>query len=204
MKKILLTVIFALSLLLVGCLPANNGNGDGTDNPDEVAKTLFNERLQFLDENNFELEIKVKDHQALKETIVMMYFDGDVVKYIDGDYEAYYDNSGSKSKLYEKQGNTFVVSESNFKSSDLFFYGFEFEQFSVNNETSYIMKSDALASLDGFIGLHEAVDSIEVLQLRANENHIHEIIFDIVVNETTYLVTLTISNIGQVNLVLPA
>src|SRR5690554_7745657 len=139
MKKILLMMLLAFSLILVACTP--------------TAQEVFEAKFQFLEDNNYELEIKVTDHQALDDTVVMMYFDGDIVKYEDGSYVAYYDNSGSQSKIHVKQGDTYAISEADFDEAGLLYYGFEFEQFSVNNATSYLMKQDQYDSLDTFIGL---------------------------------------------------
>ncbi|MFA7417345.1 MAG: hypothetical protein WCZ19_02290 [Acholeplasma sp.] len=200
MKKILLMMLLAFSLLLVACTPTD---GD-KDNDEPTAQEIFEAKFQFLEDNNYELEIKVTDHQALDDTVVMMYFDGDIVKYEDGSYVAYYDNSESQSKIHVKQGDTYAISDADFDEDGLLYYGFEFEQFSVNNATSYLMKQDQYGSLDTFIGLEGEVTGINSLQVRVNDTHVTEVIFNIVVGETTYLVTLTISNVGQVNLVLPA
>src|SRR5690554_260567 len=200
MKKILLMMLLAFSLILVACTPTE---GD-EDNNEPTAQEVFEAKFQFLEDNNYELEIKVTDHQALDDTVVMMYFDGDIVKYEDGSYVVYYDNSGSQSKIYVKQGDTYAISDADFDEAGLLYYGFEFEQFSVNNATSYLMKQDQYDSLDTFIGLEGEVTGIDSLQVRVNDTHLTEVIFNIVVGETTYLVTLTISNVGQVDLVLPA
>ena len=80
-----------------------------------------------------------------------------------------------------KQGDEYVVSESNFKSSSLLFYGFEFDQFDANGDTMYILKSDQYNTLDTFIGLDDEVTSISSLQFRVDENHLTQVIFDITV-----------------------
>ena len=202
MKKMILLMLFVISLLLVGCTPATEEEEDDIV-LEPTAQEIFEEKFEFLVENNYELEIKIRDHQTLKDTVVMMYFDGDVVQYVDADYIAYYDNSGTQSKMYVKQGDTYAVSNVSSGPSGLLYYGFEFAQFTKNNETSYIMIADQHSTLESFIALGDGVSSIDSLQIRVNETHLTEVIFNVVVGETTYLVTMTISNVGQVELVLP-
>lgn len=202
MKKILLFMLLAFSFILVACEPKND-DGD-KDNLEPTAQEVFEGKLKFLENNNYALEINILDHQALASTIVNLSFDGTTMKYVDGDYLAFYDNSGSKSKMYVKQGDSYQMTEANFKSSSLLYYGFKFEQFDANGTTAYIMKADQYKSLDAFIGLEDAVTSISNLQVRVDDTNLTQVIFDIMVGETIYLVTLTISNIGQVDLVLPA
>lgn len=200
MKKILLMILLSFTLVLVACTGDNEGDKDN----EPTAQEIFDQKFEFLEANNYDLEIKIRDHQTLSDTVVQMSFDGTKIRYVDADYIAYYDNSGAKSKMYVKQGDEYVVSESNFKSSSLLYYGFEFDQFDANGDTMFIMKSDQYSTLDSFIGLEDGVTSISSLQVRVDENHLTQVIFDITVGETVYLVTLTISNIGQVSLVLPA
>lgn len=204
MKKLILMIILVFALLLAACTPTvDDDDDDDNGELEPTAQEIFEEKFEFLVENNYELEIKIRDHQTLKDTVVMMYFDGDVVQYVDADYIAYYDNSGTQSKMYVKQGDTYAVSNVSSGPSGLLYYGFEFAQFTKNNETSYIMIADQHSTLESFIALGDGVSSIDSLQIRVNETHLTEVIFNVVVGETTYLVTMTISNVGQVELVLP-
>lgn len=205
MKKIMLIMLLIFALFLAACTPTVDDNDDDDDNGElePTAQEIFEEKFEFLVENNYELEIKIRDHQTLKDTIVNMYFNGDIVQYVDADYIAYYDHSGSQSKMYVKQGETYAVSNVSSGPSGLLYYGFEFDHFTMNNDTSYIMKAEQHSSLDAFIALGDGVTSIDSLQIRVNDTHLTEVIFNVVVGETTYLVTMTISNVGQVELVLP-
>jgi len=205
MKKIMLIMLLVFALFLAACAPTVDDNDDDDDNGElePTAQEIFEEKFEFLVDNNYELEIKIRDHQTLKDTIVMMYFDGNVVQYVDADYIAYYDHSGSQSKMYVKQGESYAVSNVSSGPAGLLYYGFEFAQFTKNNDTSYIMIAEQHSTLDSFIALGDGVSSIDSLQIRVNETHLTEVIFNVVVGETTYLITMTISNVGQVELVLP-
>jgi len=204
MKKILMSMMVVMLLFMAACTPApveeEPIEEPIEENPDEVS---FNERMSFLEDNNFELEIKITDHQDLDDTIVMMYFDGTTIQYVDGSYEAYYDISAEQAKLYEKKGDTFEVKNINFNQSGLLFYGFEFDMFSKINVDQFVLKQNQYENLDSFIALGDGITDINNLAVYFNEANLDRIVFDIHVGEVIYLVTLTIKEVGQVNLVLP-
>lgn len=205
MKKILMSMMVIMLLFIAACAtePIDEDPIDEEpieENPDEVS---FNERMGFLEDNNFELEIKITDHQDLDDTIVMMYFDGTTIQYVDGSYEAYYDISSSQAKLYEKKGDTFEVKNVTFNQKGLLFYGFEFEMFSKINDNQFVLKQNQYENLDTFIALGDGITDINNLAIYFNEANLDRVVFDIHVGEVIYLVTLTIKEVGQVNLVLP-
>ncbi|MBN3490784.1 InlB B-repeat-containing protein [Acholeplasma equirhinis] len=164
---------------------------------DEV-EVFFNEQFSFLQENNYELSILIREKNKAAETIVTMYFDGEISKYVDGSYEAIY----SKGKMYEKQGSSYVVSNVESAATDMFYYGFQYGWFSQLND-NFVLNTSAYSNLDGFIGLSDAIEKIDNLIVFTGEEFIEGINFEFVVGGKTYEVELSFNNFGEAELALP-
>lgn len=200
MKKFISLFTIGLVLLLIACTPVDEGP---IEEPVDELQVSFEEKFDFLDDNNYQLEIVILDHQTLFETKVQMSFDGNVSKYVDGSYEAYYSVTGENVTMLEKQGDTYISKASGKLESGLFYYGFEYEMFTKLTDQKYVFNQDAYASLDEFKLLNDEVDSFSNLSIDFDSSNLVKVTFDIILNEVPYLVTLNISNVGQVELVLP-
>ncbi len=201
MKKYIGIMMMFLTVFLVACAPSNN---EEPIIPIDEAKVAFEERLLFLEDNNYDLEIVILDHSTLSETKAMMSFDGNVSKFVDGSYEAYYSVNGNTVTMLEKQGDEYISKSASSLESGLFYYGFEYEMFSKITDDKYVLKQSAYESLDSFKVFDDSVTSLSNVSIDFDASNLVKVTFDIMLNETTYLVTLNISNVGQVDLVLPA
>lgn len=203
MKKLWYVLLFILAFGLVAC---------NTDKPIEEEppivepidenKVAFENKTQFLNgANNYTMEVSVYDFQTLDSTEVVMVFDGNKSMYQDASYVAYYDNSGSKTKIYTKELDSFKVTQVDKKEKD-FYYKFTYEMFTASNG-SYLLNYDQYDSLKSFSLLAGADVVIENVKLDFNDSHIDTILFTIKLDGVQYRVILTFSLVGQSSVQLP-
>lgn len=159
--------------------------------------------LAFLhEENNYTLTVAIKDLQMYTDTIVTFEYDGAISKFQDGDYIEYYDRSARKHYGYYPSSEGYVKKEIE-SSKNQFYYKFTEEMFTyVNN--MYILNNNQYGILDSFLSYSEGI-TISNLSLTLNEEGaLNQIVFDAKVDTIKFVVTMTFSNIGEVNIALPA
>ncbi|WP_264229966.1 outer membrane protein assembly factor BamD [Acholeplasma laidlawii] len=66
MKTILLMILLSFTLALVACTDNNEGDKD----VEPTAQEIFEQKFDFLEANNYDLEIKIRNHQILSDTVV--------------------------------------------------------------------------------------------------------------------------------------
>ncbi|VEU82824.1 hypothetical protein [Acholeplasma hippikon] len=194
MKKVWYVLMLVLVVGLVACKKTKESVDEN--------KVAFENKMSFLaGANNYAMEVSIYDYQTLDSTIVNMVFDGNKTKYQDGSYVAFYDHSGSKTKVYTQILGGFEVKEVAKKERD-FYYKFTYEMFTESNG-SYLLKYDQYDALESFSLIAGSDAKIENVQLDFNTNSLDKISFSITVDGTKYSVTLTISNVGQSSVQLP-
>lgn len=203
MKKIWYVLLFILAIGLVAC---NTEKPIDEEKPPVVVvdekKVAFENKTKFLSEsNNYTMEISIKDYQTLESTEVMMVFDGQKSKYEDASYVAYYDHSGTRTKIYTQEFDSFKVTEVRKTEKD-FYYKFKYEMFSESNG-SYLLNYEEYKNLEKFSLLAGENTVIENVQIDFNETSIDKITFTVKIDGVRYDVSLTFSLVGQSSIQLP-
>lgn len=196
MKKLVLTFILLLSLLLVAC-----GEKEVVE-PVDNEKISFENKMSFLNESNsYKLNIVIKDNDTFIETKIAIDFDGKKSMYVDEDYVVYYEDKDNKTIAYYQTTDGFEVVEEELSQKD-FYYNFKYEDF-INIGESYLLDSEKYSSINTFFGIEEGKMEVSSVVLKFNESGIDHIKFNIKIDGSIYLTTLTFSNIGTTQVTLP-